>query len=63
MAKVLVTKLGGTIRFMDAPEHLAPGFMLALGIDDPKDFRHVEIFLSPENLKELQELLREVVGD
>lgn len=61
MSKVLITELGGTVQFRPAPEHLGPGQLLVFGVNQPGHAREAEIYLSPQNLVELKELITEEI--
>jgi hypothetical protein len=51
------TPLGAVIRLVPAPENLAPGVMLMLGMADPRDDREAEVYLDPLACSELRDAL------
>lgn len=56
----VVTMLGAEVSIYPATHSLTEGFMLSLGMADPKDLRRAEVFLSPANLAKLKEIVNKI---
>jgi len=54
-----VSELGCTVRVVPPPEHMNPrGAMLSLKMEQPGDLRRVDVYLSPDDCRDLEYMLR-----